>query len=194
MAKPLGHLARGAQHGLGERLEPGRPTLGLVGDGADVVVGDTEMAADLDVVGIFVGRAREIADLQDRHLPQPRIEHALAPDEISQSAEGAQAFGAVHQHAIEVDGARQQLLEFRLEVGLVEVGKSRHRERILILVMAGLVPAILSLAGGSVDGPMRHDHDEGCGSVCVYSDFFGLSSKRAGASGVNPPAWRASVS
>ena len=55
------------------------------------------MAADLDVVGILVGRAREVADLQDGHLAQSRIEHALAPDEVRQRTEGAGVVRAVHQ-------------------------------------------------------------------------------------------------
>src|SRR5260221_4794338 len=63
------HLARRAQHRLGERLERARLPCGFGDHGPDIVVGDAEIAAGLDVARIFLGRAGEIADLEDRPLP-----------------------------------------------------------------------------------------------------------------------------
>jgi hypothetical protein len=68
------HLACARSTTLGQRLQPGRAPLGLRDHAADVVVGDAEVAADLDVVGIFVLRAGEVADLEDGQFAQARVE------------------------------------------------------------------------------------------------------------------------
>src|SRR5882724_10079592 len=65
------------------------PPFGLGDDGAYIVVGDAKIAADLDVVRELVRRAREIADLQDRHLAQPRVEPALMADELAERGKAA---------------------------------------------------------------------------------------------------------
>jgi len=49
----------------------------------DVLVGDAELLADLDVMGELVLRALHPADLQDRQLAQARIELALEADEAA---------------------------------------------------------------------------------------------------------------
>src|SRR5580704_5706055 len=59
------HFTSRMEHGFGQRLQIGGAALRLGGDGADVVVADAEIAADLDVMGILIGRPREVADLED---------------------------------------------------------------------------------------------------------------------------------
>ncbi len=49
------HFARCFEHQFGERIELGGTALGLLGDRADIVVADAELAADLDVMGVLVG-------------------------------------------------------------------------------------------------------------------------------------------
>src|SRR6266852_5222465 len=115
-----GHLARGAQNRLGERIEVGGSSLRLLGYGADVVIADAEIAPDLDVVGIFVRRAREIAHLQNGHLAQPRVEAALTADEVPEHAESARAVRTMHQGAIKIDVARKKIPEFGIDVRSIE--------------------------------------------------------------------------
>src|ERR1700730_5248510 len=68
------HLARALEDRLGERLELAWLTLGLGEQALDVLVGDAELLADLDVMGELVLRALHPADLQDRQLGQARME------------------------------------------------------------------------------------------------------------------------
>src|SRR5579864_7096094 len=105
----LGHLAGRFEYRLGEWLEPARASLGLVDHRADIGVAHAEVAADLDVMRILIGRAREISDLQNCQLSQPRIEPAGAADELAETAEGARGIGAVHQRAHQVDRAIEQI-------------------------------------------------------------------------------------
>ena len=136
------------------------PAFGFIGDGADVIVADAELAADLDVMRVFVGRAFEVADLQDGEFAQARVEAAFMPDEVCELVPGAGRDRAVHQEPVQIDVPRQQVLEFGLEIRAVEIRKPRHR-------------VVLSVQS---------------------SGSPGLPSNRAGASGVSPPRWRASVS
>src|SRR6266851_1651967 len=69
-ADVAGHFARAFQDRLGEWLEFGRLAFGLGEQVLDVLVGDTEFLADLDVMGELVFRALQPADLQDRELAQ----------------------------------------------------------------------------------------------------------------------------
>jgi hypothetical protein len=117
----ISRAARRAQHRLGQRLELARPPLGLVGDRADVVVADAEVAADLHMMGILVRRPREIADLQDGHLAQARIEPAPVANEVAEPVEGARAVRAVRQQAMEIDVALQEILVLGRKVRAVEV-------------------------------------------------------------------------
>src|SRR5262245_24258555 len=116
------HLARGPKHDLRQRLQLRRPAGGLRGKRSDVVVGHAEVAADLDVMRVFVHRLREVADLQDRELAEPRIEPALVADELAEPVERARAVRAVHHRAEEVDVPRQQVLVLGGKVGLVQIG------------------------------------------------------------------------
>src|SRR5690348_14150584 len=84
-----GHLARRLQHEFGWLVEAAWPSLAFVDHGADVGVGDAELAADLDVVRVFVGRTREIADLEDGQLTQSWIEPTLVPNELAETEEGS---------------------------------------------------------------------------------------------------------
>jgi hypothetical protein len=115
------HLARRAQDRLGQRVEPGWPAGGFLGDGAKVVVRDSEFAAQLHMMRIFIGRAGQVADLQDSHLAQARIEAALEANEGRERAEGAGTIGAVHERAHQVDVAYQQVLVFRRQIRFVEI-------------------------------------------------------------------------
>jgi len=98
------HLARRPQHRLGQGIELGRTAGAVLGDGADVVVGDAELAAELDVMHILVGAARGVADLEDRHLAQARVELALVADMHGQRGVLRPRRGAVGEGAADVEG------------------------------------------------------------------------------------------
>ena len=91
------HLAGAAQNGFRQRLEFRWLALGLGHHGDDVVVGDAEFLADLDVMGEFVFGFFHPADLEDREFTQPWVELALVADVAAQAAEGARHVGRVHQ-------------------------------------------------------------------------------------------------
>src|SRR5262245_38915071 len=68
------HLAGALEDRLGQWLELGRLARGLGHQALDVLVGNAEVLADLDVMSELVFRALQPADLQDGKLAQPRIE------------------------------------------------------------------------------------------------------------------------
>src|SRR4029079_3275420 len=70
------HLAGAAQDRLRQWFEIGGFALGLGHHRLDVVVGDAEFLADLHVMGEFILRLLQPADLQDREFTQARIEFA----------------------------------------------------------------------------------------------------------------------
>src|SRR5262245_23493742 len=88
------HLACTLEDRLGERLELGRLALGLGHQALDVLVGDAEILADLDVMGELVLRALHPADLQDGELAQAWIELAAEADE---AADAVERFGHVRR-------------------------------------------------------------------------------------------------
>ena len=73
---------------------------------------DAEVAADLDVVREFIGRARQIADLQDGHLAQARVEAALVANILPDPLQPPRRTRAVNEGAEEIDVAREQVLVF----------------------------------------------------------------------------------
>jgi hypothetical protein len=105
-----GHFARRLEHGFGQRLESAGTAFRLGGDGADVVVADAEIVADLDVMGIFVGRSGDIADLKDRELAQPRIELGAVPDLMADPAPAARGARTVDQGPKQIDRPVEQIL------------------------------------------------------------------------------------
>src|SRR5579859_4329607 len=121
-----GHLARGLEHEPRRLVEATRPALSLVDHGADVRVGDAELAGDLDMVRVLVGRAREIADLKDRQLAQARIEPTLMPNELAEADESPRALRAVYEGAMEGDLAREKVLVAGSEISLAEIGYAGH--------------------------------------------------------------------
>jgi hypothetical protein len=105
--KVAGRLARRLEHELGDGLEPARSPLRLRNQGMDIVVRHAEVAADLDVMRPLIGRASEIAHLQDGKLAQARIEPALEADELTKPTEGTQAVRAVGKRTMQRDVPRQ---------------------------------------------------------------------------------------
>ena len=107
-------------------IELGRPAGGLLADGADVVVGDAELAADLDVMGVFVRRLRQIADLQDRKLAQPRIELALVADVHRRPAIARAAFGLFAIARLSAIGRASMSWCSGGRSDCIEIGNARH--------------------------------------------------------------------
>src|SRR5262249_35784837 len=94
---------------------------------ANIVLRDAELEADLDMVRIFVRRARQVADLQDREFAQAAVELAAEADIAAQPMEGAGGGRAVGEDTVQRDVPRQQVLVLRREVSLGQVLETRHR-------------------------------------------------------------------
>src|SRR5262245_62006908 len=103
------HLAGALEDGLGQRLELGWLALGLGHQTPDVLVGDAEILADLDVMGELVLRALHPAHLQNRELSQARIELALEADEAADAVERLGHVGRVDQQLVQVGVALEHV-------------------------------------------------------------------------------------
>ena len=122
-----GAFARGLQDEAVQCREVAFPPLAVRDQRADVRVRDAELGADLDVVRPLEGRPRDPAYLEDRQFAQARVERRFAvPDVAAEALEGAGHAGAVHELAVEVDVAGEEVLVLRGEVVAVEVGEACH--------------------------------------------------------------------
>ena len=120
------HFTGRLEHGFGQRLQIGGAALRLGGDGADVVVADAEIVADLDVMGILVGRSGNIADLKDGELAQPRIELGTVADVVADAAPAARGARTVDQSAKQIDRAVEQILMLGRQIRAIEIGNACH--------------------------------------------------------------------
>ena len=123
MARFRRHFAGRLEHGFGQRLQIGGAVLRLGGDGADVIVADAEIVADLDVMGILVGRSGNIADLKDGELAQPRIELGAVADVVADPAPAARGARTVDQSPKQIDRPVEQILMLGRQIRAV-----RNRE------------------------------------------------------------------
>ena len=103
------HLAGALEDRLGQRLGLGRLALGFGHQTLDVLVGDAEILADLDVMRELVLRALHPTDLQDGELAQARIELALEADETADAVEGLGHVGRVDQQLVQVGVALEHV-------------------------------------------------------------------------------------
>src|SRR6266851_2345598 len=120
------HLARAPEDRLGQRLELGGLAFGLGEQPLDVLVGDAEFLADLDVMGEFVLRALHPADLQDGELAQARVELALEADEAAHAIEGPCHVGRVDQQFVQVGVALQHVAVLGSDLVGFEIGQAGH--------------------------------------------------------------------
>src|SRR6476646_6398637 len=81
------HLAGALQNRPGERIELGGLAFGFEEQALNVLVGDAELLADLHMMGELVFRLLHPADLEDRKLPQARVELALESDIATDAVE-----------------------------------------------------------------------------------------------------------
>src|SRR5215471_19953569 len=94
---------------------------GFVRNGADLIVRKSDLAADPDMMRKSPGRARQVADLQDRQLAQSWVEPAAVADEPCESVEAAGSARAVREEAVEIEVPRQKILMFGEQIGFVEI-------------------------------------------------------------------------
>jgi hypothetical protein len=113
MASSVDIVPRRLEHGFGQRFEIAGAAFRLGGNGADVVVADAEIVADLDVMGILVGRARQVADLKDGELAQPWIELGAVADVVADPAPAARGARTVDQSPKQIDRPVEQILMLR---------------------------------------------------------------------------------
>ena len=105
----LGGAVKGFKDGMreGGADAPAAPTQQVSGTGGVGIEhrhhgdvrrgGKFHFVADLDVVRPLVGRAGEIADLQDGQFAQPRIKLRIPADIAAKAGERPQRAGAVHE-------------------------------------------------------------------------------------------------
>src|SRR6266404_2713069 len=120
------HLARALQDRACERLERRRLALGLRHHVADILVGDAELLADLDVMGEFVLRLLHPAHLKNREFTQARVELALEADVGADAAEGARHVGRIDQELVQVGVALEDVAIFGRDLIGLEIGQAGH--------------------------------------------------------------------
>ena len=124
--KPAHHLAGAFQDRPGQRLEARRPALGLGHQPLDILVGDAEFLADLDVMGEFIFRLLHPADLQDGEFAQPGVEFALEADIAADAAEGPRHVRRVDQKLVQIGVALEQVAIFGRDLVGLEIGQAGH--------------------------------------------------------------------
>jgi hypothetical protein len=120
------HFAGAFQDRFHERLELRRLAFGFRHQACDVVVGDAEFLADLHMMGEFVFRLLQPADLEDRKLPQPRIELALEADESADAVEGPRHVRRVDQELVQIGVALEHVAIFGRDLVGLEIGQAGH--------------------------------------------------------------------
>ena len=88
----------------------------------DILVGDAELLADLHVMGEFILRLFHPADLEDRKLPQPRVELAPEADVAADPVEGPRHLRRVDQQLVQVRVALEHVAIFGRDLVGLEIG------------------------------------------------------------------------
>ena len=78
------------------------------------------------MMGEFIFRFLQPADLKDRQLAQPRVELALMPDIAADAAEGARHVGRVDQELVQVGVALEHVAIFGRDLIDLEIGQAGH--------------------------------------------------------------------
>ena len=78
------------------------------------------------MMGEFIFRFLQPADLQDRQLTQPRVELALEADIAADAAEGARHVGRVDQQLVQVGVALEHVAIFGRDLIGLEIGQAGH--------------------------------------------------------------------